>query len=306
MTGMPLVGAGFSLRLFAQVKACSYRIIIGKGDGSLFLMTCHLILALFSLIIISMDEKRIKQLLSQVKTGQVDVEGALKKLKGFPYEDLNFARIDTHRHLRRGFPEVIFCQNKTVEQVVEIIRKMQESEEKIMATRASPEVFQVIKQAIPQAIYYPQARIVLVGQEEKVANPSCFILIITAGTGDILVAEEAAVTARIMGNRVKTLYDVGVAGVHRLLDMNNLLTQANVLIVVAGMEGALPSVVGGLVGKPVIALPTSVGYGVSLGGLAALMGMLNSCVPGVAVVNIDNGFGAGYLASLINGMNTKK
>lgn len=269
-------------------------------------MTRHLILALLSLIIILMNEKKIRQLLSQVKTGQVDVEGALKRLKGFPYENLDFARIDTHRHLRRGFPEVIFCQNKTVEQVVEIVRKMQESEERIMATRASPEVFQAIEQAIPQAIYYPQARIVLVGQEQEIVDCSRFILIITAGTGDILVAEEAAVTARIMGNRVETLYDVGVAGVHRLLDKNNLLTQANVLIVVAGMEGALPSVVGGLVDKPVIALPTSVGYGVSLGGLAALMGMLNSCVPGVAVVNIDNGFGAGYLASLINGMNTKK
>lgn len=217
-----------------------------------------------------------------------------------PYVDLGFAKIDTHRSLRRGFPEAIFCEGKSSEQVEEIVRKMREITDRFMALRASEEIYQRVKRIASEAVYYPLARAIVIGKEEREDQGSSFISVITAGTADVPVAEEAAVTAEFMRNKVKRLYDVGVAGVHRLLDHMTELREANVLIVVAGMEGALPSLVGGLVERPVIAVPTSVGYGASFKGLSALLAALNSCVPGVAVVNIDNGFGAGYLASLIN------
>jgi len=250
-----------------------------------------------------MNREFIKSILKKVKEGKLQVEEALEKLKNLPFENLGFVRIDHHRELRRGFPEVIFCQGKPVSQIKAIAEKLWERRNLIVATRANEEVHRAIKDAVPEAVYYPEARIVAAGKMKSVVNKEKFILIVSAGTGDIPVAEEAKVTAQLMGNRVETLYDVGVAGVHRLLEGKELLVKANVLVVVAGMEGALPGVVGGLVGKPVIAVPTSVGYGASFGGIAALLGMLNSCSPGIAVVNIDNGFGAGYLASLINNMN---
>ncbi len=248
-----------------------------------------------------MDRIELKKTLEQVRIGKLSVEKAIGKLKHFPYKDLGFAKIDTHRSLRRGFHETIFCEGKTIEQIKKIVAKTKKSE--IMAARASPQVFKAIKKIIPEAVYFEKARIVAVPPrppklQRRRAQKT--ILIITAGTADIPVAEEAAVTAELMGNKVDRLYDVGVAGIHRLLDHHEELSKASVLIVVAGMEGALPSVVGGLVDKPVIAVPTSIGYGASFEGLAALLSMLNSCAPGITVVNIDNGFGAGYFASLIN------
>lgn len=250
-----------------------------------------------------MNREFIKDILEKVKEKELGVEEALEKLKSLPFEDLRFVRIDHHRYLRRGFPEVIFCQGKSVSQILTIAEKLWQKSNLIMATRANEKIYQEVKKIIPGAVYYPEARIIFAGKSKKVIDDKRFILVVTAGTGDIPVAEEAKVTAQIMGNRVEVLYDVGIAGIHRLIDEKDLLLNANVLIVVAGMEGALPGVVGALVDKPVIAVPTSVGYGASLRGISALMGMLNSCSPGIAVVNIDNGFGAGYLASLINNMN---
>ncbi|GAB4114995.1 MAG: nickel pincer cofactor biosynthesis protein LarB [Candidatus Caldatribacteriota bacterium] len=247
----------------------------------------------------------IKKILQQFQAGQIDIDNVLERLKHFPYDDLNFVKIDSHRSLRKGFPEVIYCQGKSLEQIARIAERMKENKEEFIATRAAPEVYQVIKKYIPEATYFKEARLVAVDRK-KIINPDKFILIISAGTSDISVAEEAAVIAELMGNRVERLYDVGVAGIHRLLDNKKKLLSANVLIVVAGMEGALPSVVGGLVDKPIIAVPTSVGYGSNFGGLSALLAMLNSCAPGLAVVNIDNGFGAGYMASLINQLNEVK
>ncbi len=252
-----------------------------------------------------MEKRWIKKLLKDVKSGTLEVEEALEKLKGFPYHDLGFAKIDTQRNLRKGFPEVILCEGKDIQQIVQIAKKMHENNQKIMATRANFKVYQAIKKVIPQATYYRKARIVAVGEKSE-KDDTHIILVVTGGTADISVAEEAKVTAELMGNGVECLYDVGVAGLHRLMDNQQELFAANVLIVVAGMEGALPSVVGGLVEKPVIAVPTSVGYGANFQGLSALLAMLNSCANGIGVVNIDNGFGAGYLASLINQMNRRK
>ncbi len=247
----------------------------------------------------------IRRLLEKVKSGEMKVEEALEKLKIFPYQDLGFAKIDTHRELRRNYPEVIFCPGKTSEQIVHIAKQMRENKSTVMAARASKEVYQAIKNALPEVIYFEKAKIAVLGErKEKVSSQT--ILVVSGGTADIPVAEEAAVTAEIMNNKVDRLYDVGVAGIHRLFDNKDKLFAANVLVVVAGMEGALPSVVGGLVSKPVIAVPTSVGYGASFKGVSALLTMLNSCAPGIAVVNIDNGFGAGYMASLINRMGKKK
>ena len=251
-----------------------------------------------------MRRELIRDILEKVKQGQLQIEEALERLKNLPFEDLGFVRIDHHRHLRRGFPEVIFCQGKSTSQIVTIAEKLWQKSNLIMATRANEEIYRAVKKVISQAVYHPQARIIHAGESKPVVDRKKFILVVTAGTGDIPVAEEAKVTAQVMGNRVETLYDVGIAGIHRLTDNRELLLKANVLIVAAGMEGALPGVVGALVDRPVIAVPTSVGYGASLGGFSALLGMLNSCSPGMAVVNIDNGFGAGYLASLINQMNT--
>jgi len=262
-----------------------------------------------------MDKQELKKILNSVKSGKISVDKAVGKLKHFSYKDLGFAKIDTHRSLRRGFHEVIFCEGKTIDQIKKIVAKTKKKE--FMAARASKEVFKAIKKIIPDAVYFEAARIVacppcpptlsvegdFVGRRPKLQRrrtSKSNILVITAGTADIPVAEEAAVTAELMGNRVERLYDVGVAGIHRVLDHQDKLSRASVLIVVAGMEGALPSVVAGLVDKPVIAVPTSIGYGSSFEGLSALLTMLNSCSPGIAVVNIDNGFGAGYFAGMLN------
>jgi len=246
-----------------------------------------------------MDQTVFRQLLEEVQKGRISVEEALTRLRHLPYEDIEYAKIDTHRTLRKGFPEVIFCEGKTVQQIQGIVEKMLSHGELILGMRASLEVFEGVKKIAERAEYNPLARAFFIGEKPKVKYKGT-ICIVSAGTADLPVAEEAALTAEMMGNRIERLYDVGVAGLHRLLDKKEILTSANVLVVVAGMEGALPSVVGGLVDKPVIAVPTSVGYGANLGGISALLTMLTSCVPGIGVVNIDNGFGAGYLAGLIN------
>ena len=218
------------------------------------------------------------------------------------FDELGFAKIDNHRAERRGFPEAIFCEGKTPEQVAQIVQKMNVGKSNILATRASAEAFAAVKELTPEAEYHELARLIVVRKEELTPDPDRFILVMTAGTSDIPVAEEAAITAELMGHRVERIFDVGVAGIHRLFAQQEKVTSANVLVVAAGMEGALASVVGGLVSKPVIAVPTSIGYGASFGGVAALLGMLNSCAAGVSVVNIDNGFGAGRLAGMMNSM----
>jgi len=251
-----------------------------------------------------MDVEKLKALLQEVREGSLDVDKALERLKTLPYEDLGFAKIDHHRHLRMGVPEVIFCQGKTVEQVVKIVERLVVEETNILATRASQEIYQGVRQVLGTAEYYPLARVIVARPKLKNPQVGC-IAIVSGGTADLPVAEEAAIVAETLGNRVERIYDVGVAGLHRLLDNRRRFAEANVIIAVAGMEGALPSVVGGLVDKPVIAVPTSVGYGASFQGLAALLTMLNSCAPGISVVNIDNGFGAAYQANLINKMCVK-
>ncbi|MDP4091806.1 MAG: nickel pincer cofactor biosynthesis protein LarB [Bacillota bacterium] len=248
-----------------------------------------------------MEADNLKQLLENVKNGSTSIDEAVIKLKSQPFEDLGFAKIDYHRKLRNGYPEVIYCQGKTVDQIKAIVERLMLRENNIMATRAGSEVYEAIKTITQDAVYYEAARIVVVKRRDIKATEKV-IAVITAGTSDIPVAEEAAVTAETLGNKVDRLYDVGVAGIHRLFANMEPIMKANVLIVVAGMEGALASVVSGLVDKPVIAVPTSVGYGANFGGLAALLTMLNSCASGIGVVNIDNGFGAGYLASSINQM----
>jgi pyridinium-3,5-biscarboxylic acid mononucleotide synthase len=246
-----------------------------------------------------MDQPQLKKLLEDVRKGGVSVSEALHRLRRFPVENLGYASIDHHRALRQGFPEVVFAQGKTPEQVAGIVGSLQAESKNVLVTRASSAVYDAVKPVVPEAQYYPASRCITL-QRDRRKRGRGFIAVVSAGTSDIPVAEEAAVTATVMGNRVETFYDLGVAGLHRLLLQREKLFQASVLIVVAGMEGALPSVVGGLVQAPVIAVPTSVGYGASFQGLAALLGMLNSCASNVAVVNIDNGFGAGYMASIIN------
>ena len=237
--------------------------------------------------------------LDKVKSGSISTEDALRELSVLPYEDLNFVKIDHHRDIRTGFPEVIFGRGKTVEQIVIIAERLAAHSNKILVTHAGPEAYQAVSAKISDAVYNPVSRTIVVNRQPKsVLVPG--VTVVTGGTADIPVAEEAAVTAELMGNKVDKIFDVGVAGLHRLLDKLPQLRQAKVLVVVAGMEGALPSVMGGLVQAPIIAVPTSVGYGASFNGLAALLTMLNSCAPGVAVVNIDNGFGAGYMAGMIN------
>ena len=246
-----------------------------------------------------MNRDTLKELLLNIKDGNTSIDDALEKLKSLPYQDIGDAKIDHHRALRKGFPEVIYCEGKSNEQIVNIISIMNNHKTNILATRLSEEVYLKIKNDIPEGTYNKAARTLFIENEppkEKIGN----IVVACAGTSDIPVAEEAVVTAEAMGNCVKKFYDVGVAGIHRLLDKVEELSKANVVIVVAGMEGALASVVGGLVSCPVIAVPTSVGYGASFNGLSALLTMLNSCASGVTVVNIDNGFGAGYTAGLIN------
>ncbi len=242
-----------------------------------------------------MTNNKIKDILDSVKNGSISVEEAIKKLKHLPYEDISFAKVDHHRHLRQGVPEVIFASGKTGEQVINIAKAMYKRSKSFLITKASENIYKSLK--IKGAVFYPASGIVSIGEERKKRGN---ILVLTAGTSDIPVAEEAAVTASFLGSKVNTVYDVGVAGLHRLMGNTEYIKKAHVIIVVAGMEGALPSVVGGMTDKPVIAVPTSVGYGTSFSGLTALFAMLNSCVPGIAVMNIDNGFGAGVLAHKIN------
>lgn len=246
-----------------------------------------------------MEENQIKDLLKAVKDGEVNIEAAMGKLKDLPFEDIGYAKIDHHRSLRNGYPEVIFCEGKAIEHIVGIVERMLLRDCNILATRASKEVYEAVSQITDLAEYHEQSRLIIIRKTE-IKTTKHKILIATGGTSDISVAEEAALTAEILGNSVERLYDVGVAGIHRLLSNRELLAQASVVIAVAGMEGALASVVGGLVDVPVIAVPTSIGYGANFGGLAALLAMLNSCASGISVVNIDNGFGAGYLASTMN------
>jgi len=244
-----------------------------------------------------MTEEKLRELLEGVRVGRVSTEEALERLKALPFEDIGFARIDHHRAIRRGFPEVVFCGGKTPEQVAQIARRMAERGT-FLATKADEKMARAVRKVLPDVEYHPQAGILLWRGPDFKKRPGV-VAVVSGGTSDIRVAEEAALTVEAMGHRAERLYDVGVAGIHRLLAHWELLQRADVLVVVAGMEGALASVVGGLVAAPVIAVPTSVGYGASFRGLAALLTMLNSCVPGVVVVNIDNGFGAGYAASLI-------
>lgn len=245
--------------------------------------------------------EEVRSVLARVRDGSLTVDEALAALKWAPFEDLGFARVDTHRQLRTGVPEVVYCAGKSPEQVCAIFARLAARHTAVMGTRATAEHFAALAEQFPAAVLHEPARIVEVRAEPRAAPPTSapLVLVISAGTSDQAVAEEAAVTAEILGSRVTRLYDCGVAGLHRLLEARHLLDEARALVVAAGMEGALPSVVGGLVERPVIAVPTSVGYGASFQGLAALLGMLNSCATGVAVVNIDNGFGAGYLAHLI-------
>lgn len=251
-----------------------------------------------------MDTGLLKELLNQVKDGSVDIDSAMERLRSLPYEDIGFAKLDNHRHLRNGFPEVVFCQGKTIEQVVDIFKHLSSNNKCVLGTRADANVYEAVKHHLPEARYNQLARAITVGSpmrsDEEIACDKKYVMIVCGGTADIPVAEEAAITARTLGSRIEKSYDVGVAGLHRLLDQKETLLNANVIIAVAGMEGALASVVGGMVARPVIAVPTSIGYGASFNGLAALLSMLNSCAVGVSVVNIDNGFGAGYLAHMIN------
>lgn len=245
-----------------------------------------------------MNRERLGRLLNNVKRGTVTVAAALDQLRSLPFEDLGFASLDHHRSIRQGFPEVILCEGKTPAQIRAIAKGLLRHHRPFLATRATAQVAALIKRVDRRAVYYESARVVAIRDEKRRLQGQ--ILVITAGTSDVPVAEEARITAEVMGSRVETLYDVGVAGIHRLLGRHERLAEAEVIVVVAGMDGVLPSVVGGLVGCPVIAVPTSRGYGASFNGLAALLTMLNSCAAGVGVMNIDNGFGAGCLAHRIN------
>jgi NCAIR mutase (PurE)-related protein len=255
-----------------------------------------------------MNAKNLRDLLTQVQSRKISPDEAVARLRHLPFEDLGFAKVDHHRSLRQGMPEVIFSQGKTPAQVAKIFAKLAEHDSNVLATRATEEQFQAVAIEVPKVVYHSAARAITLHRDRPTSKTSTsrkshgkgVIAVVSAGTSDIPVAEEAVVTAEIMGNRVQHLYDVGVAGIHRLLAHRSVLAEARVIIVCAGMEGALPSVVGGLVGVPVIAVPTSIGYGAAFEGLAALLGMLNSCASNVSVVNIDNGFGAAYVASLIN------
>jgi NCAIR mutase (PurE)-related protein len=245
-----------------------------------------------------MNSETLRELLKRVQSGEIKVDEAMLRLKKLPFEDLGYAKIDCHRGVRTGVPEVIFCLGKSLPQIQGIVERISQDHHNVMATHADPDVFKGIQEVHQDCEYHETARIAVINPRpvEGVGN----IAVVSAGTADIPVAEEAAVTADVLGNHVNRIYDVGVAGLHRLLDACDDLFQANVAVVVAGMEGALASVVGGLVSCPVIAVPTSVGYGTNFGGVAALLSMLNTCASGVSVVNIDNGFGAAYQASLIN------
>ena len=246
-----------------------------------------------------MTEDQLRALLEDVRTGATDVDSALHRVRHLPFEDLGFAKVDHHRALRVGMPEIIFGERKTATHMAEIFARLAKHGGNVLATHSDKKQFAAVKKKIRAAEYRELARAIVLQRDSRTYGKG-MIAVVSAGTSDIPVAEEAVVTAEVMGNEVEHFYDVGVAGIHRLLANREALTKARVVIVCAGMEGALPSVVGGLVGVPVIAVPTSVGYGASFQGLAALLGMLNSCASNVSVVNIDNGFGAGYVASLIN------
>jgi len=237
--------------------------------------------------------------MEQVRAGELSPEDAVQQLRLLPFQDLGFAKVDHHRLLRRGFPEVVLCEGKEPHQVVQILSALSEHAELVIASRASQELFDLVRRDIPEAIYHPQAKIIQLGPTPEPEAGRCPVVVVSAGTSDIPVAEEAAVTAELAACPVERVYDVGVAGIHRLLEHKEVLMSAGVIVVVAGMEGALASVVGGLVQVPVVAVPTSVGYGAAFDGLAALLGMLNSCASGVVVVNIDNGFGAGRFAAML-------
>ena len=249
-----------------------------------------------------MDEKLLKKLLADLQSGKITIHATLDRLRTLPYEDLGFASVDHHRAIRQGFPEVIFCEGKTRAQVLGIARGLLKKGGPFLATRVEPEIGRSLTRLTRRAVYHELARVVAIQPRPPMLRGD--VLIVTAGTSDIPVAEEARLTAEIMGSRTETVYDVGVAGIHRLFNRHERLLKARVIVVVAGMDGALPSVIGGLVNRPVIAVPTSRGYGASFGGLAALLTMLNSCAAGIGVVNIDNGFGAGCLAHRINVMET--
>jgi len=246
-----------------------------------------------------MDPTRLRELLSHVQSGVTSVEEALDTLKTLPFENLGFARVDHHRALRKGFPEIVFGQGKTARQIIEITQRLVEQGHYALITRLNVQKAKEVQNVLPALRYYPDGRLGALGDPPEPLPGQGTVCIVSAGTADLPVAEEAAVTAEFMGNHVSRLYDVGVAGLHRLLENLDQLQSASVVIVVAGMEGALPSVIGGLIDRPLIAVPTSVGYGASFNGLAALLAMLNSCAAGVTVVNIDNGFGAAAAATLI-------
>jgi NCAIR mutase (PurE)-related protein len=246
-----------------------------------------------------MTEDQLRRIVGEIRSGALSDDQALDKLRNLPFEDLGFANVDHHRTLRQGFPEVIYGAGKTAEHVEGIVQSMLPGNHNILVTRASIEQYERVKTVAPSAVFHEKARAIAITRDETMRGKGA-VLVISAGTSDIPVAEEAIVTLKVMGNRVEEIYDVGVSGLHRLLSRRERLATARVLIVVAGMEGALPSVVGGLVAAPVIAVPTSIGYGASFGGVTALLSMLNSCASNVTVVNIDNGFGAGMVASLIN------
>ena len=246
-----------------------------------------------------MNPEGIRKLLQQVRAGKLSPDDAVQRLRHLPFEDLGFAKVDHHRALRVGMPEVVFSERKTPVQVAAIFERLAEHGNNVLATRATKEQFSAVRKVSPAAKFVVEARAIVLRRDRKRYGKG-LISVVSAGTSDIPIAEEAVVTAELMGNQVERLYDVGVAGIHRLLAHRKSISRARVVIVCAGMEGALPSVVGGLVGVPVIAVPTSVGYGAAFQGLAALLGMMNSCASNVSVVNIDNGFGAGYVASIIN------
>lgn len=246
-----------------------------------------------------MNKKETEKLLHEVRSGNISVDEALERLKNLPFTDLGYALVDNHRELRTGYPEIIYCAGKTVSQVTGIFSAMAERGSNVIGTRATPGMYEAVQKLFPSLVYSDVARIISLTREKQ-ELPETKIAVVTAGTSDMPVAEEAAVTAELLGNKVERIYDAGVAGIHRLFARIEIIRSCKVIVVIAGMEGALASVVSGLVDKPVIAVPTSVGYGANFGGVSALLAMLTSCSAGVTVVNIDNGFGAGFTASMIN------
>ncbi len=252
-----------------------------------------------------MHNMTLKEILNKIKTGEVEIEEAEKAIQKEKFVELGYAKLDSHRSLRNGFPEVVFCSGKTDEHLLSIYKKLFEFEGRVLGTRATQEQYELVKSELPMVTYDPVSRILMIEKDEPIEKEG-HIVVCSAGTADIPVAEEAAQTAEFFGGYVERIYDIGVSGIHRLFDRLDTIQKANCVITVAGMEGALASVIGGLVSRPVIAVPTSVGYGANLGGISALLTMINSCANGISVVNIDNGYGAGYNASLINRLATRK